>query len=128
VWEYATRTRALRVLSELAPPDFGSWWNWPLAILLLWAAATCVVRRFPLVDTAILVVGAAFSLRMQRDIWFGALAAAAVLTRLPQVAPSDVSRQLGRLIFATLAALALTRLVWHVGPGAGRPPAALTAA
>ncbi|HJZ93979.1 MAG TPA: hypothetical protein VKE40_24100, partial [Gemmataceae bacterium] len=127
VWEYATQTGALRVVSELAPPDFGTWWNWPLAILLLWAAATCVVRRFPLVDTAILVVGAAFSLRMQRDIWFGALAAAAVLTRLPPESTTR-HREFGRLILATLAALALTRPVWHIGPGAGRTPSAVNAA
>jgi hypothetical protein len=127
VWEYATQTGALRVVSELAPPDFRTWWNWPLAILLLWAAATCVARRFPLVDTAILIVGAAFSLRMQRDIWFGALAAAAVVTRLPSVS-SNGYRELGRLVVATLAALALTRLVWHAGPGVGRTPSAVNAA
>src|SRR5262249_55944624 len=62
-----------------------------------------------------------------RDIWFGALAAAAVLTRLPPESTTR-HREFGRLILATLAALALTRPVWHIGPGAGRTPSAVNAA
>src|SRR5262245_26796036 len=35
VWEYATQTGALRVVSELAPPDFTIWWNWALLAILI---------------------------------------------------------------------------------------------
>ncbi|MBO0699176.1 MAG: hypothetical protein J2P46_12340, partial [Zavarzinella sp.] len=81
VWEYATQTAALRIVYELAPPDFTNWWNWPLAVLLFWATFACAARRLPVFDTALLLAGTVFSLRMQRDVWFGAITAAAVLTR-----------------------------------------------
>jgi hypothetical protein len=122
VWEYATQSGALRIVYELAPPDFHRWWNWPLALLLLWAAGACIARRLPVFDTALLVAGAAFSLRMQRDVWFGALAAAAVLTRLsPAVAMETEPRLMLRLAGITLAAVALARLGWALGPGQDRP-------
>src|SRR5262245_34081024 len=82
VWEYATQAGALRIVYELAPPDFGRWWNWPLVVLFLWAAGACAARRLPPLETALLVVGAALSLRMQRDVWFGALSSAALRSRL----------------------------------------------
>jgi hypothetical protein len=136
VWEYATQTGALKVVSELAPPDFGSWsqwppdlgkwWNWPLAALLVWGAVMCIARRFPVVDTAILVIGAAFALRMQRDVWFGAVMAAAVLIRVPlSSASSPIRVNLSHLVGVTLAALVLTRVIWHVGPGIERTPTAV---
>jgi hypothetical protein len=118
VWEYATQTEALRVVSELAPPDFQIWWNWALLTILIWAAGACAARRFPLFDTTLLVVGAAFSLRMQRDIWFGSLTAAAVLTRLPAGVQAQGSRSmLPGLLAATALALVLARVVWEVGAG-----------
>jgi hypothetical protein len=121
VWEYATQTGALRVVSELAPPDFKVWWNWFLVALLIGAAGACAARRLPLFDTALLAVGAAFSLRMQRDIWFGSLCAAAVLTRLPAAprAP-DARSQLPGLLLMTGLALLLARGVWEAGPGASK--------
>jgi hypothetical protein len=124
VWEYATQATAMRLVSELAPPDFAVWWNWFLVALLVWAAAECVRRRLPLFDTALLVVGAAFSLRMQRDIWFGSLCAATVLMRLPTAprAPEDRA-QLPGLLAATVLALLLARVVWEVGPGAAKSSA-----
>jgi len=122
IWEYATQTGALLVVSELAAPDFHFWWNWALAALLLWAAVTCAVRRLPIFDTALLIVGAVFSLRMQRDIWFGALAAAAVLTHMRNDrAPAD-RLPFSALMAAVFAALVLVRVVWTIGPGRERPP------
>ena len=124
VWEYASQTAAMRVVSELAPPDFKIWWNWALVAILLWAGGACAARRFPLFDTAVLVVGAVFGLRMQRDIWFGALAAAAVLTRLPAAPRTPGSRpQLPGLLTVTALALLLARVVWEVGPGAAKSAA-----
>ena len=125
VWEYATQTGALRLVSELAPPDPMAWWNWALYGLLGWAAVACSARRLPVFDTALLIVGAVFSLRMQRDIWFGALTAAAVLTRLSAVAPPAPDRWLVlRLVAVTAAAVLLARGVWHLGPGRARTPEA----
>ena len=119
IWEYATQTGALKVVSELAPPDFRVWWNWFLIALLVWAAVACVRRGFPLFDTAILAVGAAFSLRMQRDIWFGSLMAAAVLTRLPPGPRATDDRPLlPGLFVATALALLLARVVWEFGSSA----------
>lgn len=121
VWEYATQTAAMRVVSELAPPDFKVWWNWFLVALLAVAAGVCAIRRLPLFDTALVVVGAVFSLRMQRDIWFGSLCAAAVLTRLPAVPrPPDARPLLPGLLAMTTLALLLARLVWQVGPGVSK--------
>ncbi|HEX3151405.1 MAG TPA: hypothetical protein VHR66_25225 [Gemmataceae bacterium] len=121
VFEYATQTAAMRVVSELAPPDFGFWWNWLLIALLIWAVGVCGLRGFPLFDTALLVVGAVFSLRMQRDIWFGALIAATVITRLPATrGPTETRSLLPGLIAATLLALVLARVVWQIGPGANK--------
>jgi hypothetical protein len=120
VWEYATQTGAMRLVSELAPPDPLIWWNWALVALISWAAVPCVTRRLPLFDTAFLVVAAIFSLRMQRDIWFGTVTAAAVLTRL-SMTPMRVDRtQILRLAAVTVAAVLLVRTVWELGPGAGR--------
>lgn len=129
VWEYATQTGAMRVVSELAPPDFTVWWNWFLFALLVAAAGVVAARRLPLFDTALLVVGAAFSLRMQRDIWFGSLCAAAVLTRLP-AAPRvpDARPQLPGLVMMTALALLLARGVWELGPGRSKTAAEVNAA
>ena len=122
IWEYATQTKALLVVSELATPDFTVWWNWALLALLVWAAITCAVNRLPMFETALLVTGAVFSLRMQRDIWFGALAAAAVLTRLPP-APRELPDRckVCGLIGAIVAAIVLARGVWTIGPGRDKP-------
>jgi hypothetical protein len=121
VWEYATQTGALLVVAELAAPDFTLWWNWALIALLAWAGIACARRRLPVFETALLVVGAFFSLRMQRDIWFGALTAAAVLTRwkpIPQTAGERTS--LAGMLAATALAVFLVRAVWAVGPGRER--------
>jgi len=121
VWEYATQTGALRVVSELAPPDFHlrNWWNWALLGLLLWAVYESLQSPVRLFEAALLVVAAVLSLRMQRDIWFGAIVAAAVITRCRR--PADpVSLPIPGLIVAILAGILLTRIVWHIGPGVDR--------
>jgi hypothetical protein len=124
VWEYATQTRALQFVTELAPPPFLpgpksiAWWNWALAILLAWAAWNCLSRRLPIFDTAFLVAGAFFSLRMQRDIWFGGLCAAAVLTRLSMPPrPASGRSLLAGLSIVVIVAVVLARVVWELGPG-----------
>jgi putative Ca2+/H+ antiporter (TMEM165/GDT1 family) len=118
------QTGALRLVAELAPPNVRDWWNWALFVVLAWAAVVCATRRFPVFDTALLVVGAAFSLRMQRDIWFGSLAAGAVLTRLSLPAGPPADRRLAlRLVAVTAAAVILARGVWTLGPAKEKPAA-----
>jgi hypothetical protein len=120
IYEYTTQTKAMRLVTELAPPDFIYWWNWALLLLLVWAAAKCAVRRLPIFDTALLIVGAVFALRMQRDIWFGALCAAAVLTRLSQKELSLPDRLLAlRLAGVIVAAVMVVRVIWGLTLGSG---------
>lgn len=108
VFEYATQTGALRVVQELAPPDFSQWWNWPLLVLLAWGAVTCVRSRSAF-DIAFLVVAAFFALRMQRDLWFGSAVAAMVVTRTaPQAEDRLPFRVLGA---ATAGAFLLTTVL-----------------
>jgi hypothetical protein len=125
IWEYASQTIAMRLVSELAPPDFSfqqkHWWNWALVAILLWAAVACSRRRLPIFDVAILIVGALFSLRMQRDIWFGSLCAAAVLTRLSGGERTANDRwQVARLGVAIVVAVLVARAVWIGVPGVGK--------
>ena len=127
IWEYATQTGTMKIVTELAPPPFipewpsVPWWNWSLAILLLWAAWNCIARRLPIFDTAFLVAGAYFSLRMQRDIWFGALCAAAVLTRFSATPRAETTRTLfASLAGATLVAVLIARLISGFGAGTGK--------
>ena len=70
VWEYATQTGALAMITELRPPDPADWWTWPVMAITAWAIVIVVRRRFRLWDVALLAVGVAFAVRMQRDGWF----------------------------------------------------------
>jgi hypothetical protein len=80
IWEYATQTGPLRAVLELAPPDWTTPWPWAGLALLGWAGFTAV-RRKPIdwFEVGLLVVGLVLMLRMRRDVWFAAVAAAAVL-------------------------------------------------
>jgi hypothetical protein len=113
VWEYATQTGALKVVEELNPPDMSRWWNWAMIALLLGAAVDCSRRRLPLFDTAFLIVGAVFSLRMQRDNWFGAVIAAGILSRGPSRWPA-VQVRLIHLAALFLAAILVERIAWKM--------------
>jgi hypothetical protein len=120
IWEYATQRTPLRNVTELMPPDFRMWWNWPLALLGLWAAVLVVRRGFPLWETLLLAAGAFFSLRMQRDLWFGCLSAMAVLcrSRCPDAAQSEnaspVTAPWWKLLLVVLAAFTLVRAGWQL--------------
>lgn len=123
VWEYATQTGALAVIEELLPPDPADWWTWPGMVVGGWAGVMVVRRRFRLWDVAVLAVGTAFAVRMQRDGWFGLVCAATVALRgspLPARTVSDGStdrRVRSGLVWSALvlAAFALVRVVWDAG-------------
>jgi hypothetical protein len=120
IWEYATQKTPLRNVTELMSPDFSMWWNWPLALLGCWAAALVVRRGFPIWDTLLLTAGAFFSLRMQRDLWFGCLSALAVVCRSsgPAAAQpenvSPVTVPCRKLLLVIVAAFALARSGWQL--------------
>jgi hypothetical protein len=120
VWEYASQTGAMRLVSELSPPGIRLFWNWALFTLLAWAGWKCLVQRLPLFETAFFIVGAIFSLRMQRDIWFGAVIAALVLTAKSQAAAMP-RRRILEMAGAILAASLLARLVWPIANGSHNP-------
>lgn len=114
IWEYATQTTPLRTVSELMPPNWLQWWNWPLAVLLAWAAFEVGRRRFPLWETALLATGIVFSLRMQRDLWYGCLTAVAVIARCRHAAvPEPIRLSGGALAAAVAAAFAVVRIGWQ---------------
>ena len=113
VWDYATQTVALRSVVELRPPSIGDWWTWPLIALGPVAIVALAVRRFPWWETALFVVGVIFALRMQRDGWFGVLAAASIVVRAWGV--NLPAQRVWPAIAATLAAFLLARMAWEAG-------------
>jgi hypothetical protein len=78
VWEYATQAQALRLVRELNPPAMTDPVAWVVVGLSILAFVHAVRARD---GFAVLLVaaGAFFALRMQRDMWFGVLTAAAAL-------------------------------------------------
>jgi len=124
IWEYASQTQALKLVMELHPPDFTQWYNWPLIALGL-AAGGCTVRRgFRLWDVLLLACGLFFSMRMQRDLWFGVLTASAVIInqRVENEQGDAGKRRIGVLPLAgvALAAMALVSFAWEAGLSQGK--------
>jgi hypothetical protein len=115
VWEYATQTGALSVIAELRPPDPADWWVWPVIAMSAWAAVLVVRRRFRLWDVALLAVGVAFAVRMQRDGWFGFVCAATVALTARGLSESPGRRRGLIEALLVLGAFALVRCVWDFG-------------
>ncbi len=121
IWEYATQTAALRLVSELQPPILWKWWNIPLVILLL-AAAGCIARSgYRLWDLVLFASALFFSLRMQRDLWYGVLAAGTIIVRTTRVASArDESISIWVLAGIMVLALFVMRAAWEVGLSQGK--------
>ena len=73
VWEYATQLAPLSLVAELRPPQWGLWFNQILLFLLALGLIQIVRRGVALGELSLWLAGAFFSLRMQRDFWFGVL-------------------------------------------------------
>ena len=121
VWEYATQMTPLSHVEELMPPSFQRWDNWVLIVLLALAACAVVRRGFPLWESLLLACAAFLSLRMQRDIWLGALGAATILVRTPAAnpaAPGDAAPALSfKALFLTCASgFLFVAIIWNLGP------------
>jgi hypothetical protein len=125
IWEYATQTKALRLVMELQPPDLAKWYNWPLIALAVAAAVRTAVRGYRLWDLVLLGSALFFSLRMQRDLWYGILTAGAVVVGSDDEAgPAEHSRRVAgwQIGAAALLALLLVRLAWVAGLSNGKTP------
>jgi hypothetical protein len=85
IWEYATQGAALKLVQELSAPDpfhDAAAAVRAIAVLVIWGWAMLqVVRRRPidLFEIGLLVAAVVLAVRMNRDIWFVAVAAAAVM-------------------------------------------------
>ncbi|VTU01239.1 Putative membrane protein OS=Acidobacterium capsulatum (strain ATCC 51196 / DSM 11244 / JCM 7670) GN=ACP_1122 PE=4 SV=1 [Gemmataceae bacterium] len=121
IWEYGTQTGVLRLVTELMPPDFAKWWNWPLLVLAPAAALGIARRGYPLGDVLLLAAGLVFSLRMQRDVWFGALIAGTLVVRNFEFPTRSDAKITARDIVAVFVlAVLLMRGFWEAGGSQGR--------
>jgi hypothetical protein len=80
IWDYATHTAHREIIQELAPPDpFAAWTVSTFGMLIVAAIQVRKRNRPALFEWGVVLIGAVFASRMNRDLWFGALAAVAVL-------------------------------------------------
>lgn len=80
ILDYGTDSAPGRIIQELAPPDPFAPWSLATLLLVGWAAVQLLLRRpFELFEVALFIAGAALASRMNRDLWFGALTAVAIL-------------------------------------------------
>lgn len=124
IWEYATQTTALRLVSELQPPILTRWYNLPLVALLLAASACVAVRGYRLWDLVLLASAVFFSLRMQRDLWYGVLAAGLIVVRgvgrNAETGESPKAPAAWQVGATAVVALLLMRAVWEFGLAQGK--------
>jgi hypothetical protein len=122
IWEYATQTQALDLVQELHRPDLAEWFNWPLVALALLAAWSIARRGYRFWDMLIFASALFFSLRMQRDLWYGVLGAAAVIVHRPTDDGQSPSRPLagGTLAGMSAAAILLVAIAWEAGLSRGK--------
>jgi hypothetical protein len=80
IWEYTAESKALVHVQEMQPPSPLEVGSVVTAGVWLWAGRD-VIRRRPVdwFHVALLLSGAFFAVRTQRDLWFGLLTAVAVL-------------------------------------------------
>jgi len=122
IWEYASQTAVLSMVQELQPPNLlkFQWWNLPLMALLLAAACVALTRR-RLWDLVMLGSALFFSLRMQRDIWYGVLISGAIVVRgINSPARDDRKLALCQIVLVSLLSLGLMRFAWDIGLSKGK--------
>ncbi len=115
IWEYATQTKALALVMELQPPDYSQWYNWPMIVLALMAVVVSIRRGLRIWDLLLLASGCLFSMRMQRDLWYGVLAASAVIVQSGRERPESRRLISAWTIFGMSAlAAALISIAWQL--------------
>ncbi|QEL18099.1 hypothetical protein [Limnoglobus roseus] len=114
IWEYATQAAPRSLVQELSAPDLASRWTVAVASLIVWAVVKWFGRR-PVdgFELGLLLAGAFLASRMYRDLWFGALAAAAVIRDAGEESvPRPRTRTIVGIVFA---AFLLLRILNSVG-------------
>lgn len=94
IWDYATQAAPRAIIFELSPPDLFARWTISVVALVGWAVANFISRRsYEPYEWGLLIAGAYFASRMNRDLWFGALAAAAVIRtkEIPAIRPNTLA-------------------------------------
>lgn len=119
IWQYASQTAVLAYIPEAQPLRFKEvidhWYNWPLVLLVGWAAISSVRRGFRAWDLLFLASACYFGIRMQRDLWYGVLAAATVVLRErdgDDAAPSEFSAK--SIVAVAAAAIVVVTLAWDL--------------
>ncbi len=103
--EYAGHTFALRAVVELAPPDWKEPWTWATWISC-GLAFVDTIRRNPksVFAWSLLLCGLFFSMRMRRDLWFGAATAVTVMSLYRNAPLESLSvRRTAIIVFGTLS-------------------------
>ncbi len=84
VWEYANQSGIYLLIQDLSPPNFRSPTHWIFIVLVLGGALVIGQSRTRSVLPYLLLLFGVFAgLRMQRDVWLGALAGAVILAGWP---------------------------------------------
>jgi hypothetical protein len=127
IWEYATQTQALALVSELAPPDLkwlhfyeNKWWNLPLVFLLISAAAVVLYKGLRLWDVVLLASAFFFSLRMQRDLWYGVLIAGTIINSNLGKEKHERPFSAWQISLVSMLALLVMRFAWEIGLSQGK--------
>jgi hypothetical protein len=125
IWEYATQTKALGLVMELQPPDYAQWYNWPLIVLAVLAGLTTRLRGLRAWDIVLLCSALFFSMRMQRDLWYGVLACCAVvLHERDEREGAHCLFPAWLIALLSLAAVGLVSAAWELGLSKGKTVAA----
>jgi hypothetical protein len=84
VWEYANQAGIYLLIQDLSPPNFRSPTHWVFVALVLGGVlATGQRQTRSVLPYLFLLFGVFAGLRMQRDVWLGALAGAVILAGWP---------------------------------------------
>jgi hypothetical protein len=121
IWEYASQTAVLSLVSELQAPDLLKWWNLPLIAVLIGAAASVSLRGYRLWDLIMLASALFFSLRMQRDLWYGVLISGTIIVRSTgREEGNDRGLSAARIVAISALALLLMQVLWEAGLSRGK--------
>jgi hypothetical protein len=119
VWDYANQGSIYLLIQDLSPPNFRSPTHWLFLGLVLGAAYVLGRRRVTSVLPYLLLgFGLFCGLRMQRDVWLGAVAGAVVLAswpsgrKLEQLDP-EWSPKVG--VTSLIAFASLVMVLWGFG-------------
>lgn len=114
IWEYGTQAAPRSLVQELSAPELFSRWSAAVIALVVWAVVKLVTRRpVDWFEIGLLLAGAFLASRMYRDLWFGAVAAAAVIRG--DTEGQNSSRRVWAVVGVVLAAFFGLRVLNAVG-------------